>query len=99
MDVLSDIKRLNLYSLMCMRDMARADIAAAIVRFGVSREALQRIGTMPPHCLLELVQRVGERSLFKPCVDIAVLLDRAEGSASAGHLTADTPTIAKVRKG
>lgn len=85
MDVMTDIKRLNLYSLMCMRDMARADIAEAIVRFGVPRDALQRIGTMPPQSLLDLVHKVGEQNLFRPCVDIAVLLDKTENSSNAGR--------------
>jgi hypothetical protein len=104
MDVLTDIKRLNLYSLMCMRAMARADIAAAIVRFGVPRDVLQRIGTMPPQGLLALVHKVGEQNLFKPCVDIAVLLDKAvDGSAvddsKAGQLTVDPQTIPEVPRG
>jgi hypothetical protein len=80
MDALTDIERLNLYGLMYMRDMARTDIAAAIVCFGLSRKTLQRIGSMSPQDIVKLVQQAGKQLLFTPCADVVSLLDRAVSS-------------------
>lgn len=75
MDAMTEIQRWNLVGLMCMRDSARADITAAMIRFNLTREALEHLRDMAPNGILELVQQAGEQVLFKPGATVAPLLN------------------------
>jgi hypothetical protein len=75
MDASTDIQKRNLCGLMSMHDIARTDMATAIVRFGLGRKTLQRIADMAPAAMLELVWQAGERLLFKPSGEVAALLE------------------------
>lgn len=86
MDAMTEIQRWNLIGLMCMRDSARADITAAMVRFNLNREAVEHLRDMAPNGILELVQQAGEQMLFKPGATVAPLLNRALQQRPADHV-------------
>lgn len=75
MDASADIQRGNLCGLMHVHDIARTDMATALVRFGLGRTLLQRLAEMSPDAMLELVRQAGERPLFQPSAKVAPLLE------------------------
>lgn len=71
---LSAVQRLNLESLLFVRDTARSDLASACCSSGLSPRQARTIGALTPAEVMQIVASTGNVLLFVPREDIDTLL-------------------------